>query len=291
MSMIGDRSILDQYLDEIKKEHRREKTGAIVERWREYVAKVEERVDEILQESEPGLNEIIPDTLLDPEPFLSALTLVDSRLQKISRKVDEGGDKLAEELDELQEGVSGSELDALIKVESRLQKEAEKLQTGIEKRGEKLRSRAIAAWAGESARLALDETGKNSKCSSCAAELEVVLRSQASAVKCPYCGTVNNIEPGRATMWYYNLGVDALAHEAVRSQFEAAEKAEDLFMDRREPSAAEFQKLIAMVEDAWQAYYQKLAELHPDHAHLGNGLEAAVAAKVKSFRESRDWGV
>jgi len=195
-----------------------------VNRWKPFEGKLTGRAQDIENEANAGLDELVKMNPLDPNAISAGFNAVKARLQGLGDKIDSAIEKIEEEWEEATEDLELEEdqYPLLSQVWFGIVRDSRNLQYKIEKWHESIEIKKNADWARLLFKMAQEECSKPHSCPSCGAGIDVTIQHAASAVKCPHCDSVNEINVGPATGYYYQgNGVHGLAQEAVFEKFMA----------------------------------------------------------------------
>ena len=248
------------------KPHLQQQVQPIAQKWEGFVAKVNQRVQGVLDEAQQGIDMLIAQHATDPGPMGTALTAVQSRFSGIDSKVDSAWEKIEEEFegllddDDLVEG----DWEALYEVQETQRGYYDNLRAHIEMQYAWLEMRNQAQWARKLYEIVQQELQEGLNCSQCGATLQITVFWQASNETCPHCQSVNSVNPGMATgLFYQGIGLHALSHEQAWNEWMAEQSARKLFDDRRHPTATDHSRWLAAVRTYWTRYYETTKQLNP----------------------------
>jgi hypothetical protein len=250
---------------------------ALWERWRGFLAKIDERKGEIVAEAGEGLAELMGAYPEDPMPLGNALTGLRFRFEELKKKVDDtweqqvepkfseqsGGGFLDAGLDAKQDFLLGID-DAWGAFEARMQAEFYR----------RLRPRAEALL------------GKPVECMYCRAALDLPAPHESISLTCPYCHAVNQILPETAVAIYFSGAPHAFAAEAALPLRHAIERFR-VEADRARRAAGWAAEPVASL-DRWEAmeraYWERYAQVAGEVAGRPPDTEL-VASRMEMFRK------
>jgi hypothetical protein len=256
-----------------------------VNRWKTFEGKLTGRAQEIENEANAGLDELVKMNPLDPNAISAGFNAVKARLQGLGDKIDSAIEKIEEEWEEATEDLELEEdqYPLLSQVWFGIVRDSRALQHKLEKWHEGIEVKKNADWARLLFNMAQEECGKPHSCPSCGAGIDVTIQHAASAVKCPHCDSVNEINVGPATGYYYQgNGVHALAQEAVFEKFMAQIDAERDYNEWRHPTDDDRKKYLGVVAAYWTAYYEATQGLHPGFKQT---VEEAVKGRLAHYAQ------
>lgn len=224
---------------------------ALVERFRVFLGKIHERLEEICAEAEVGLKALAaqhPDDLL---PVENALTGLDHRVRQLSDRIQETWDAQIEE--------KFSADPALFDVGLDMKQDAE-LTLG------QRWDLAKARWLGDIARAAYPRVmaalEQTVPCTGCGGPLTVAPRFEVVAITCGHCSAVNQVAPPQVVMTYFTISTRHLAEEAALPLRHAVER-QRVVADRWRRAHDWAPEPLESLEE-WErlehAYWQRLAE-------------------------------
>ena len=226
---------------------------ALDARWDGFLAKIRERFDELMRESEVGCAQLLTQTNGDVVPVSNAWTGMRMRALGLFSKIsDTWSDSVQDKFHDIEAYERADAAWARAEhVRDQLEIELERIETKIFCGA--LRS-LLAEAAVEQAAL---------RCSQCGAELPMGVILAMVELNCPHCGALNTVEPGpRARM------AVALSHylwqEACWDQWLARRKAEQAVKDARTPTLAQFQAWEAAEIEFWTKWLEQRGTLMPN---------------------------
>lgn len=186
---------------------------ALVDRWKAFLGKIDERLSEICAEAEVGVRAIAAQHPEDSLPVGNAITGLDHRVRQLREKIQETWDQQVEDKFSADPAIHDLGLD--------MKQDAE---LALDERW----TAAKAAWMSEIAReafpraMAAIETPQ--PCSSCGAPLTLPTRLETVAATCTHCGVVNQAAPPMAVQYYFGWCVQNLAEAAALPHRHAVER-------------------------------------------------------------------
>lgn len=255
----------------------------IQQKWEGFVTKVSQRVQEVLAEAQGGIDQIIAQYPTDPQPMGTAMTAVQSRFQGLDQKVNESWDKISEELDGIrdEDELSDDQYAAFSATEDAMRKKCDELREHIDLQYRWLEMRKQADWGRRLWDLMQQEIQRPIGCSQCGAPFQNTVYWMASNVPCPHCGSLNALQPGAASMMFYQgLGIHALSHEQAWNEWMAEQKAESWYKDRRHQTAGDHQHWLDAAGAYWTRYYQTTQQMNPG---FGQAVGEAVASRLAQY--------
>ena len=177
---------------------------ALVDRWKGFLGKIQERLTEICAEAEVGFRAIAAQHPDDPMPLGNAITGLDHRVRQLDDKIQETWDQQVEEKFSADPAIHDLGLD--------MKQDAER---ELEERWEL----AKAGWLTEIARdafpRAIAAMEQPAPCSACGAPLSLPTRLETVAATCGHCGVVNQVGAPPAVYYYFGFCVQNLADAAA----------------------------------------------------------------------------
>lgn len=261
------------------------KVEPFLSRWEGFAQKIQGRVKEIQEEADAGLEELIQANPLDAGSLSAGFSAVKSRIQSLGDKVQGAEEKLEEEWEEATDDLDleGEEQSAVYRLWFGIVNGSRELQRKLEQWAEQVESKKNADWARVLYKLAEVECAQPRSCPSCGASIEVSIQHAHSAVKCPHCDSVNELDIGQATgMYYQGNGVHSLAHEAASEQWIAQDDAEKAYNDWRHPTDDDRKTYLDAVTAYWTTYYQATQKLHPG---FSQSIEEAVQGRLAHYHQ------
>ncbi len=185
---------------------------ALVERWRGFLGKISERLEEICAEAGPGLAAIGEMHPEDSLPIGNAITGLDHRVRQLQERIGETWDAQVEPKFS-EEDILDVGLDLKADAESRLEERWSLAKASwLSALAHAARPRAEAAMAQPVA------------CVGCGGPLAPPTRLTTVAVRCGHCGVVNQVAPPMAVTHYFGWGVQNLAEAAALPHRHAVER-------------------------------------------------------------------
>ncbi len=187
-------------------------TQALKQRWSGFIAKIHGRLDDIMRESEQGMQGLFAQHPDDFLPVINAMSGLDARIRVLENKLQDTWDELVE---------------------------AKFSSAGIVDTGLDMKSDARHAlewkWAAWKARIAadfyrrLEPTAKAAAaepvhCTQCATPIPRTSKVAMAAITCPACGAVSQVAPSKEMSTYYGGMPGAFADEqtvGLREQIDA----------------------------------------------------------------------
>lgn len=228
---------------------------ALDARWDGFLAKIRERFDELMRESEAGCAELLRHTNGDTVPLSNAWQGMRMRALGLQSKIsDTWSESVQDKYHEIEAYDRADQAWARAEaVSDQIEIDLERIEIKIF--ADALRS-LLAIAAQEQAAL---------RCSQCGAELPIGVVLDATDVNCRHCSALNTVEPGpRARM-----GV-ALSHylwqEECWPKWLVRRRAEQAVKQARTPTLAQLQAWEAAEIDYWTAWLNERAKLMPNTA-------------------------
>ncbi len=253
----------------------------VVAKWDGFIAKVEQRLQDVQAEAEAGMDQLIATYTMDYGPIGAGFTALQSRFSGLRQKVSDAWDKISEELDEVndqKENRKDEDSDGFYALSDQQREKYDALSEKIDLMYQHLAVNKSADWARQLQPLAQVELQTEKSCTQCGAPFQQTLYHQAVNLTCPHCGSVNSYNPGLATGMYYGLGVHSLAEELCWDDKMAQLKAEKAFEQWRHPTQLDFQARVDAAQTYWDHYYHVTKELNPG---FDQPVGEAAAAKMK----------
>ena len=252
------------------KPHLQQKVQPTLQRWEAFVAKVNQRVSDVMQEAQVGLDQLIATHATDAGPMGTALGAVQARFRGIDDKVDTAWEQVEELLEEpLEEILDEDDLpqddfDAVYGLQERLRGEYDNLREHIENQYAWLEMRNQAAWARRLYELVHEEAQKGLNCSQCGGSIENTTFWMASNITCPNCQSVNSVQPGMAAgLFYQGIGLHALSHEQGWNEWLAEQSAKKAYDNRRHQTAGDHSRWLDAARVYWSKYYETTKSMNP----------------------------
>ncbi|MEP7147144.1 MAG: hypothetical protein ABI792_09065 [bacterium] len=224
----------------------------LVTRWDNFLVKIKERYHEVLQQAEEPLKNVINNIQYDTVIIHNIKTgLYSQAVEQLSRKVDEGWNKMEAEMGKL--GVS----------RSFITEQHQKSDTFKETLANEFKYFEVSLY-GKAARQILENVRKHinenklHSCTQCGAELPIKIYSFMSVnIKCESCGSVNTYKPDdriRALEYY------VINHLAEEQAFPAKLKAKHDKNAQKEYFKTYYGFLIENVPDKKDFYQREMDE-------------------------------
>jgi rubrerythrin len=259
----------------------------IAQKWDGFVAKVQTRVQDVLNEAHAGIDQLIAQHATDPGPMGTAMQAVQARFHGLDQKVDESWDKISEEFDEItdeisdDDGYSTDDYDAVTAVVDESHRKYEKLREHIEMQWAWLEMRKQADWARRLYELVQQESQQPVSCSQCGAPFQNTSWFQAANISCPHCGSLNSVQPGTASgLFFAGLGAHAMAHEQAWNEWMTEQQAKAHYDGRRHQTAGDHQHWLDAARTYWTKYYQVTQQMNPGFTQP---VEEAVQNRLAQY--------
>jgi phage FluMu protein Com len=187
-------------------------SDALIQRWQGFIAKILDRLQEIMTESEQGMLGLFAAHPNDFLPITNAMSGLDARVRVLKDKLQETWDAQVHDKF-IEAGIQDTGLDMKADAEQQLDwtwTEWKARITGDFYRRLEPAARAAAA--------------QPVQCSQCGMQLARQSYAEVVAVTCPGCGAVNQISPSKDMFTYYGGMPMAFADEqtvALRREIEA----------------------------------------------------------------------
>jgi DNA-directed RNA polymerase subunit RPC12/RpoP len=249
-------------------------TNALDVRWDGFLAKIQERFDELMRESEAGCAALLVQTGGDTIPLSNAWQGMRMRALALREKVSDSWHGQVQ--DKYHDAEAYDAADAAWA-------RAEALLDDLEVRLEQIETKIFADAIRNLLSMAAAEQA-HLRCSQCGAELEHAVSLQTLDVSCRHCGALVTIEPGpRARM------AEAMSHylwnEACWPQWLARRRAEHVVREARTATLAQLQAWEQAEIEYLTAYLGQRAKLLPNTA---NQLDKELRGRLHQFYQSLD---
>lgn len=254
----------------------------IGQKWDAFVSKVNHRVQEVLAEAQGGVDQIIAQYPTDPGPMGTAMTAVQSRFQGLAQKVSESWDKISEEMDGVQDDdLEPADYQAVSAVADAMRQQYDDLREHIDLQYQWLEMRKQADWGRRLWDLMQQEVQQPLACTQCGAPFPNPVYWTASNVPCPHCGSLVAVQPGAASVLFFQgLGIHALSHEQAWNEWMAEQAADKWYKDHRHPTAGDHQHYLDAARAYWTRYYQTSQQMNPG---FGQSVEEAVENRLAQY--------
>ena len=224
-------------------------TDDIETRWSGFIEQVRQRVAEMMAEADAGFDQIIAVDVTDIATISGAVAAFESRMNGLKIKVTGAQSKLA-----LQ--ANGRNLDSMLAQGDLLQHEISTQSTEMT-----VKKRAKAAsmlWL-----IAEQELNLPRHCVSCGGVMQMKVLHTSSSPTCPFCKTVNQIQPAQSVTNYYYGG--AVAAQAESQAVEKWRKMNQLEFHHEQVYSESTQQAFRHAAEAyWTNYFTAFANMHPD---------------------------
>ena len=231
---------------------------ALVDRWKGFLGKIHDRLNEICAEAEVGIRAIAAQHPDDPLPIGNAITGLDHRVRQLDDKIQETWDQQVEEKFSSDPEIHDLGLD--------MKQDAER---ALAERWELAKASWMTQVAHEAFPRAIAAIEKPAPCSACGAPLTLPTRLETVAATCTHCGVVNQVGPPPSVYYYFGFCVQNLAEAAalpIRHAIERQRIAADRWRRARNWAAEPIESL-----EEWERmehqYWRTLAE---ERARLRN---------------------
>ncbi len=246
---------------------------ALVDRWDAFLAKIHERLVEIMTESEQGLRGLMEENPTDWYAYSAAFTALDHRVRQLRERMEETWEKQVEEKFSAQ-GSSFFDVGIDRRVDMNMRIDAEWSVWKAKQAGDFYRNLAPVAQAA---------AAKPVHCTQCASPLQIPDRTISVSINCPACGTINQVSPPMEVT-AHNGAAAAYADEETVPLRNAIERfRQDVDRWRRannwaHEGIANMEKWYAMELDFWTRHAQALAR------HAGKPVDQAlIDARMNQF--------
>lgn len=251
---------------------------ALVDRWKGFLAKIDGRLDEIIAESQAGVDGLAAQFPDDTTALTNAMTGLDARVRQLREKIEETWDGQVEGKFDEQDAEGFLDLGLDMKADAEL---------AIEEKWALWKTRAVADYHRKMEPLARAAMEKPVYCSQCGAELDLPTRRKTVSHTCPHCHAVNQVIPEAVVQLYFGAGAVAVAEaEAAPRRFEIERYREEVDRWRR---AREWAPETIESMEKWErmelAYWRIYAQARAAHEE-GEVDEEFVESRMKFFRKS-----
>lgn len=251
---------------------------ALCARFEGFLAKIDERLREIMTEAEQGVLALIAQHPTDVMPLGNALSGLDHRVRELKDKIQETWDQQIEsKFSALDSG--GRFLDVGFDMK-------QDFEQRFDEQWATFKVRAHSQFYRNLFPLATAAAQKPVPCSQCGAPLEAVDRSVSASIHCVHCGAVNQILRDPAISAYKLGGPHAFAdEEALPLRFEIERFRTQVDRQRRATSwANESFESLQRWEQMERAYWQRFVEAK---ARFGGEPvdHALVESRMAQFRK------
>ncbi|MBO6940030.1 MAG: hypothetical protein JJ863_33980 [Deltaproteobacteria bacterium] len=231
---------------------------ALVQRWDGFLAKIKERLDEIIAEATAGCAQIAAQHPLDSLPLNNALTGLDHRIRQLRERIEETWDGQVEE--KFSDAGDGGFLDVGLD-------KKEDFETAFDHHWSNAKAKILCDYAASLYPLAQEASQQQPKCDQCGAPLTPSIIYKSEMIACPACSAQNLYEPPLAIVAYRGTAAHYLADAAMLPKRQAIDwfRIEvDRWRRAREwaPEPLEsLEKWRAMELDAWTTYANEKARV------------------------------
>jgi hypothetical protein len=251
-----------------------------IDRWSGFLAKIEARFGELMQEAVAGCGQLFEAHDGDPTAMGRAWGAIEIRAKELRSKIS---DTWHAQVDDALDGAPPG-------VRVRERERGEALEDRIDVGTEATRLRIYADAARKLWTRAMSERPQHLQCTQCAAGLAMPDTIQAVNVKCPHCGSLVTWEPGTRLRMIEHFCVPTLCDEACWQLWLARRAAEQ---GRRGHHGDDLPNLKAH-EQAYVAYerawLEARARMLPQHApDLDKDLRGRVAQFYQMLDRERAW--
>lgn len=255
-----------------------------VAQWYQYLQQATVHVQQLLQETDAGCQQMLRSNPTEPLALQNALQAVTLQIKDIQTRL---GTSWSEQI---LAQLMGSK-DNREPIEQGLA-HMDSAWGWIHESWERMRTN----WMAEAMRHLWPhvqrEMAQPHKCSRCGAPFEPALKHRADSVSCRSCGTVNSTQPGPKTGLFYAMGPDAWAEAATldlrfeidrfRTNVEQqARTRQTLFGERGDEPAESLERWEAMEKNYWTRYFAEKATLLPSPAEEQAKM---VESRLESLR-------
>lgn len=244
----------------------------VISRWDKFLASIEGRLQEVLEESRQGCALLLQQSDLDTMAMSNAWTAMEIRAKGLGSKVAETWNDKVEPAFE--------DAGAAPPMIAAQRAKGDALQQRIELDTERTRIQIFAGAAREIWQRAVAEAPRSLACTQCAAELAAPQSMVAVNVTCTHCQAVNTFEPGMRARMIEHFCAHPLSEEASWDLWLAMREAEARFHAQRDPVLADFKAYEAAQIAYWRRYLEARAGMLP---HLAPALEADLRGKLQHW--------
>ncbi len=231
---------------------------ALVQRWDGFLAKIKERLDEIITEATAGCAQIAAQHPLDSLPLGNAITGLDHRVRQLKDRIEETWDGQVEE--KFSDAGDGDFLDVGLD-------KKQDFETAFDHHWQNAKAKIYCDYAASLYPLAQEASQQQPKCDQCGAPLTPSIIYKSEMIACPACSAQNLYEPPLAIVAYRGSAAHFLADAAMLPKRQAIEwfRIEvDRWRRARDwaPEPLEsLEKWRAMELDAWTTYANEKARV------------------------------
>lgn len=250
---------------------------ALVERWRGFLSKIDERLAGIVSECEAGVAGLTAQSPDDAMPISQAMTGLDHRIRQLDDKIEETWDGQVE--DKFSDGGDGDFLDVGLD----MKRDAE---LALEAKWTLWKAKALGDFYRQMWPRAQAAMAEPLPCTQCGTPLSVPTPHQSHTVPCPSCAAVNQIIPKGCIQQYFGGGSHAFAEElALPIRFEIERYREEVDRWRRArdwaPETIEsMDKWHEMEVRYWRTYSEAKAKMLHEPVD-----EEYVESRLAQFRK------
>lgn len=231
---------------------------ALVARWDAFLKNIQDRLNQIMQESVDGCAQLLAETSYDPIPMGNAWGAMERRAKELSTKVEETWNQQVEPKFE--------EAGAARPLIEEQRRKGDALRDHIELEIERTRIGIYCKLARDVAELDAREHGGSYPCRNCGAPLAVPHTFRVVNVACAHCRTMNEFEPGTRTRYVEASCLHSLCQEAAWNEYVAMHRAETAFRRARPHTIAHIQAWEAAQIAYHRKYLTKRLDYLPDQA-------------------------
>ena len=247
---------------------------ALDARWDGFLAKIKERFDELMRESEAGCAALLAQTNGDTVPVSNAWQGMRMRALGLQSKVSDTWSESVQD--------KYHDIEAYDRADAAWAR-AEALNDAIEIELERIETKIFADALRQLLASAAQEHAAL-RCSQCGGELPGGVVLAATDVNCTRCGALNTIEPGPRARTAVALS-HYLWNEACWPLWLRKRQAEHAAKDARNPTLAQFQAWEAAEIDYWSAWLHERAKLMPNTAR---DFDKELRGRLYQFYASLD---
>jgi hypothetical protein len=247
----------------------------IVNRWNNFLNKISERHEDILNSSMDGFKGIMEEYPTDPIPLFNAVKAIELRIIQLNAKIE---DTFSDQV----VGNISSELYDEVKTRT------ENFRQSLSERWEKNRTKIVGDFFRNMHGYAEKAMNIPQKCSQCTGQLEIASLRSAKTIKCDHCGAANQVIPAEDVTNFFSSAPDALAEEATIDQRIAIERF-ILKMEQKDRNML-WEKKVDIHKEEWEQmeleYWKKYTDVRCSYSPLTDeDRQRFINSRMQMWRE------
>ena len=254
-----------------------------LERWRGFLAKIAQRMEEVLTEADQGFTDLLPSSPTDTGTVGNAMQGIRFRVQALTSKISDTWS------DQVSDQMSGGNMDTAIAM-------MEDAQDALDARWERWRCHWEAQQYRNMWPLVQEAMNKPISCNKCGGPLQKATPHAMETIHCGSCRAVNNVFPEALVGQYFGGAAHAFAEQAAiekRIAISAQRRQADRWRKGRSWADEPIESLRqyeAMERDYWATYFGTKAQIVPSPPEeQAKDVESRMRHFYESMQHQNAW--